>query len=473
MSRLPTVAIIGKPNTGKSTLFNALVGQHRAIVSDIAGTTRDPVAAVVAEAGVPYLLLDTGGMGGGSTDVDMEKDVSAQSALALESADLILFTIVASEELTLSDRNVIDILRRKRKRHVPVILIATKEDRWKDPSTGSGQAALGVLEGLGMGEAVIPVSAVHRRGIEETEQMIEAQLKKLHFTKGTSDMGHGTASIPRVALVGRPNVGKSSLVNALMSDPQRKTSPRIVSPTPGTTRDSSDTIIRHKEKPYIFVDTAGLRRKARVEEGIETFSAMRSIQAIANADVVVLVMDASEPVQNQDKKIANLAVEEGKALILLLNKIDLLPKAKRPPKVFDRDNPPELSPLMKKVVELRREMPFCSFAPIHASSAVTREELPNLFPIIDIVYANRSRRIPTKALHDWFEQARRGKPLGELRRTKHITQADGIPPMMVLFTKNPKEVRKHQLTYLDHQLRSVFSFDGVPIRWVVKGGQDH
>ena len=249
-----------------------------------------------------------------------------------------------------------------------------------------------------------------------------------------------------------------------MSDPQRNVAPRIVSPIPGTTRDSSDTVIRHNEKPYVLVDTAGLRRRSRVEEGIESLAALRSAQAIAGADVVVAVLDATEPIGNQDKRIAQMAADEGKATILLLNKTDLLPKAKQ----ARRGEEQEDSPLMQKVAEIRRELPLVSFAPIHAASAATRDGLPKLFPMIDIVHANVHRRIPTKALRDWFDDVRRGKPVGELKRAKHVTQADGIPPTFVIFTKNPKAVRAHQLRYLDHQLRATFSFDGVPVRWVVK-----
>ncbi len=472
MARLPTVAIIGRPNTGKSTLFNRLTGTRKAIVSSIAGTTRDHVAQRVDDERMSYLLLDTGGIGGGSEDKDLEDDVSAQSMIALTAADLILFTINGREELTKSDHVVADVLRRKRKRHVPVILVATKCDR-----EGLFEERMAQYYELGIADRVIGVSAVHALGVPELEDVITEQLKALHFqppqrpkTAGVDpesdgddgeevasgadegDASHDDALPPRIAILGKPNVGKSSLVNALMSDPQRETSPRLVSDIPGTTRDASDTVIRFQEKDYVFIDTAGLRRRAKVEEDIEAISVIKSIQALQESDVAILVLSATEEISKQDKRIARMAVEEGKGLIILLNKADLL----------DKDVKAE------KMLEIQSELHFCRFAPVLAVSAVTRDGLLKVFPLLETVARNRTRRISTKDLRRWFEETAQRGPAGPVTRSKHITQAADLPPTFILFVGNPKAVLLSHLKFLENAIRQTFAFEGTPIRWITK-----
>lgn len=448
MPRLPTVAIIGRPNTGKSTLFNRMVGRRRAIESDVAGTTRDHVVYKVEGEEMDYLLLDTGGIGGGSTDVDLEDDVAAQSLIALSSADLILFTINSKEELTASDASVVEMLRKNKKSHVPVILVATKCDR-----PDSMDALLPQYYALGISEEVIGVSAVHRTGITELEDAIVKHLTSMHFKKQPKEEMDNT-NPPRIAIIGKPNVGKSSVINALMSDPQRALSSRIVSDIPGTTRDSSDTIIRHDDKDYIFVDTAGLRRKARVEEDLEYLSNVKSIQAMADSDVTVLMLDATEVVSKQDKRIANLAITEGKGIIIVINKCDRM------------DGPTR----KEKELEVRAAFPFCRYAPVLFTSAVTRENLPKLFLLIESVARNRVRRIPTKELLRWYETAVHHIPARQLGKSKFITQAEEVPPTFVIFVKNPHDVGVSQLRFLDNNIREVFSFEGSPIRWITKEG---
>ncbi len=447
MARLPTVAIIGRPNTGKSTLFNRLVGRRQAIVSEVAGTTRDHVAARVEEEDIDYLLVDTGGIGGGSSDADLEDDVSAQTLIAMESADLILFTIVASEDLTASDWNVTEMLRKKRKRHVPVIIVATKCDR-----SDMLDDKLPDLHRLGVAEEIVGISAIHNVGSEDLRDAIAAQLKKLRF--GKQEKAAVDENAPRIAIVGKPNVGKSSIINALMSDPQRNASPRLVSPIAGTTRDIADTVIRHEEKDYIFVDTAGLRRQTKVNEQIETVSAIKSIQALESADVVILVLSSVEPVSKQEKRLAALAVQEGKGLIILLNKSDLLPKN-------DKE---------RLVEEIQKELQFARFAAFLFVSAETREGLLKMFPLLESVVRNRLRRIPTKELHNWYAQAIQNIPSQPLARVKHVTQAEDPPPTFVLFLKNPKSVRATDLKYLENTLRRTFAFEGTAIRWKTKEG---
>ncbi len=446
MPQLPTVAIIGRPNTGKSTLFNRLVGRRVAIESAVAGTTRDHVAHRMETKTVDFLLLDTGGMGGGTDDKGFEADVHRQSLLALENADLILFTINSREELTKSDHTIIDLLRRNRRRHVPVILVPTKCD---NPATIEGQ--LVEYLALGISDTVIPVSAPHAIGTEELLSAITKELKKLHFKKQAK--AHASDP-PKVAVIGKPNVGKSSLINAFMSDPQRAVSPMLVSDIPGTTRDAVDTVIRFNEQEFLFIDTAGIRRRTKVDEGIEHYAVLRSIQALEQCDVALLVLSATEPVSHQDQRLASLAVEAGKGLILLLNKIDTLKSEAR----------------TAKIAEVEQSLSFCRFAPLLPCSASTRDGLLKVFPLIAQVQRSRLRRIPTKELHRWFTDAVYGQPLRVLSKTKHVTQAEDVPPTFVLFVKNPRDIRPTELRFLENRLRSMFDFTGAPVRWITKAG---
>ncbi|OGJ78284.1 ribosome biogenesis GTPase Der [Candidatus Peribacteria bacterium RIFOXYB1_FULL_57_12] len=446
MPSLPTVAIIGRPNTGKSTLFNRLVGERKAIESEVAGTTRDHVAHRMETKTMDFLLLDTGGMGGGTTDKGFEQDVHRQSLLALEHADLILFTLNSREELTKSDHSIIDLLRKNRRRHVPVILVPTKCD---NPATIEGQMV--EYLSLGISDVVIPVSAPHAIGTDELLAAVTKELKKLHFKKQPKTQ---KSDLPKIAVIGKPNVGKSSLINAFMSDPQRSVSPMLVSDIPGTTRDAVDTVIRFHEQEYLFIDTAGIRRKSNVESGIEQYAVLRSIQALEQCDVALLVLDACEPISHQDQRLATLATEAGKGLIILLNKVDRLTTEAR----------------AKAVDDLWRDLIFCRFAPLLPCSAVTREGLLKIFPLIEQVQRNRLRRIPTRELHRWFQDTVVDQPVKALSKTKHLTQANEVPPTFVLFAKRPRDVRPSELKFLENRLRSVFDFTGTPIKWIMKSG---
>lgn len=445
MAKLPVVAIIGRPNTGKSTLFNRLIGSRKAIVSSIPGTTRDHISERVLFGEIPALLLDTGGIGK-SRDTDFEENVRAQSLLALSYADVILFTINAREDLTTDDRFIVDAIRKSKRKDVSVFVVLTKVD-----TPGSEEDARAEFSDLGIGEDVLTVSAPHRLGIDELLSAVEDALKARHFLP---EQETNTAEkAPRIAIIGKPNVGKSSIVNALMSPDGKQKSPLVVSDIAGTTRDATDTTITYHGREYVLVDTAGLKKHKLTLDELEKYSMLRTITAIEQSDVVLLVLDATEKIAQQDKRVASLAVEHGKGLIILLNKMDRLSGAKR----------------NEKVEEVMLAMPFVTkFAKIVPCSAVTREGLVKIFDLIESVQASRTRRIPVRELRRWFESAVYGHPVGAVAKTKHITQAKDVPPTFVLFVNNPKAVKVSQLRYLENRLRETFGFDGTPIRWITK-----
>jgi GTP-binding protein len=445
MAKLPTVAIIGRPNTGKSTLFNRMIGKRRAIVSDVPGTTRDHVSERIDEESVSYLLVDTGGMGA-TYDTDFEEDVFEQSMLALEHADVILLTINGKEDLTEDDHNIIDVLRKKRKRHVPVLVVLTKVDNEDIAESTAPQP-----HEVRIGDDVLHVSATHNRGVDELRERIVQELKRMHF----GPLEERTDGVLRIAIVGKPNVGKSSLVNALMSDMQREQSALLVSEVAGTTRDSTDTLVHFNERPYMLVDTAGIKKHTQSLEQIERYAMLRTVQALESADIGVLVLDATQPVSQQDKKIASLIAQSGKGMVILANKMDTLKGEER----------------KEKLADIALMLNFCRYAKILPCSAKTRDGVVKLFDVAEAVQAARQRRIPMRELTKWFERVTYGQPLGEIARSKYITQAEDIPPTFVIFVKNPKKVGVSQLRYLENRLRETFGFDGTPIRWITKSSQ--
>lgn len=448
MPSLPTVAIIGRPNTGKSTLFNRIVGDRHSIESSTAGTTRDIISKRIDLEEVSFLLVDTGGIGN-SNDKDFEKDVAGQSLLALEFADVIIFTVNSKEEITSDDRKIVEYIRKKRRKHVPVIVALTKAD-----SPDAVRKAQLEYQELNIGTDFTALSAPHWLGMKELIALITTHLKKLHFTKQERD---DETKIPKIAIIGKPNVGKSSIVNALMTDAQREEAPLLVSTVAGTTRDATDTEVTYHGKKYLLIDTAGLKKKSRTLDEIERFSAMRTITAVERADVVILVLSAAEKPTQQDKRIASLAVESGKGLIVLLNKIDTMKGEKR-----------------KDVIKyIESSLQFVSkFAPPIPCSAITREGLAKLFDRVEAVQQSRVLRISTRELHRWFEQCVHGQPLGEIGRAKHITQAKDVPPTFVIFVKHKNRVSVSQIRYLENRLRESFGFDGTPVRWITRSAEE-
>jgi len=450
MAKLPVVAIIGRPNTGKSTLFNRLVGRRRAIVSETPGTTRDPVASHVEGKEVDYLLMDTGGMGGGTEDADFEDDVESQSLLAMEHADLILFVVNGREELTAADYEVVSALRKKRRSHVLIFLVITKCD-----DIHKMEEMIPRFYELGISDRILAVSAMHALGMDELENGVEEVLKEMHFGKKVKE----ESEMPSIAIVGRPNVGKSSIINALMSDEERKVNARLTGDKPGTTRDTTDTVVKSHGKEYLFLDTAGLKKKRGVIN-IEAFAALRTLSAIESADVTVLVLDAMQEIGRQDKRIASIAIERGTGLIILVNKIDLLDGEKK--KQFN--------------MEIKDAFAFCSWAPVLLTSAETRENLPKLFELISLVCENRERRITTPAINRWFnDTAASHQPAGiggKSANTKYITQVETAPPTFALFLNDPSRLHFSSLRFMENRLREFFAFEGTPVRWVKRGKEE-
>ncbi len=439
MPKIPTVAIVGRPNVGKSTLFNRLIGSRKALESDIPGTTRDRVAHSVEGAQVDYLLVDTGGIGGGSSDASFEDDVEKQTLLALEEADCIVLALEARTEPLRSDFAAIEMLRKRKQRHVPVIIALTKCDGV------NVEATLPQFYSLGLGEDIVAVSAVHGHGTAQLQSAVEAALLSLHFTKKQETQ----SALPKIAVIGKPNVGKSSLLNALMNDSQREKQAMIVSDVPGTTRDAVDTLIRNEGKEYIFVDTAGLRRKSHVEEDMEAWSNMRSIRALQECDVCVFVLDLHEPISKQDKRLLAMATEEGKGIIIAANKSDLLSKEERE----------------EAVGALKASLSFCAFAFILPISALEQKGVAKLYPAIAATLENLHRKIATKHLTQWLQDTVHSHPVGEVQHAKFCQQTDDVPPTFLLFVKNPKAVKASELRFLEKRLRSTFAFDGSPVRW--------
>jgi GTPase len=444
MSKLATVAIIGRPNTGKSTLFNRLIGYNKAITSEVAGTTRDHIAHTCTFDNYEYVLVDTGGMGGGTSDKELEDDVHMQSILALQNADVILVTLDSRTDLTRNDYEVLSELRKRKKQHVPVIYVLTKCD---DPS--QIESILPQFYSVVDADEVVAVSAPHKIGIDQLNKKIVTKIAELHFAP-KQETQKNTA--PRIAIIGRPNVGKSSIINSLMNDKKREASPLLVSDIAGTTRDSTDTSIVYNDNEYIFVDTAGIRRKKDTSVGIETHAYFRSIRSLEHCDIAILVLDAAEKITNQDKRIANLAVSEGKGLIILLNKWDKL----------DQDGKQRIQ------LEVEYELAFCKFAHIVPVSAHTREGLLTIFGAIEQVQRSRVRRLSTKQLLDFLQGALQTPSITSLTGCKHAVQADEVPPTFILFVRNPKQVQNAHLRYLENRMRELYDFTGVPLRFITK-----
>nr|MDD6335228.1 ribosome biogenesis GTPase Der [bacterium] len=431
----PLVAVVGRPNVGKSTLFNKLVGKRISIVEDTPGVTRDRIYADCEWLGRHFTLVDTGGIDPfGEDELLLHMKRQAQTAISL--ADIILLLVDGKEGLTPADIEVAGMLRRAKK---PVMLVVNKVDTF--PSTRH----IDFYE-LGLGEP-IPVSAANQLALGDLLDEIVA-----HFPQEEEAEEEDAL---QVAIVGRPNAGKSSITNALLGEYRV-----IVSNIPGTTRDAIDTPFEADGQRYVLIDTAGIRRKARIEEGtIERYGVLRSLQAIRRCQVAVLVIDATQGVSEQDARIAGIIEQEGKACVLCINKWDLMQKQTGTMEQFDR--------------EILSQLQFISWAPRVYLSAKTGQRMNRLIPQIRAAYAASCLRVATGVLNDCVGEAvaLHEPPAGTLGRTRfyYATQVSACPPTFVFKVNHPENVHFSYLRYLENHLRKTFPFEGTPIRLILRG----
>ena len=432
----PIVAIVGRPNVGKSTLFNALAGEKISIVKDTPGVTRDRIYADVNWLDKSFTLIDTGGIEPDSRDIILSQ-MREQAQIAIDTADVIIFITDVRQGLVDSDAKVADMLRRSGK---PVILVVNKVDNFDKFIMDTYE-----FYNLGIGEPV-PVSATGKLGIGDMlEKVVE------HFDEDAEDGEE--EDMPKIAVVGKPNVGKSSLINKLIGE-----SRVIVSDIAGTTRDAIDTKVEWKDKEYIFIDTAGLRRKSKIKEELERYSIIRTVTAVERADVVVMMIDATEGVTEQDAKIAGIAHERGKGIIIAVNKWDAIEK-----------NDKTIYKFTNKVREVLSYMPY---AEIIFISAETGQRIPKLFETIDMVLENQTLRVQTGVLNEIMTEAvaMQQPPSDKGKRLKlfYITQVAVKPPTFVIFV-NDKELMHFSYTrYLENKIRDTFGFKGTSLKFIIR-----
>ena len=435
MSR-PLIAIVGRPNVGKSMLFNKLIGQRLSIVEDTPGVTRDRLYAPCEWRGRSFDLVDTGGIEP-STDSEILLFMREQAQIAIDAADVIVLVTDIRTGVTAADEDVAAMLQRSRK---PVVLAVNKAD-----ATGPTDPALYEFYSLSLGDP-IAVSAVHGHG---TGDLLDACMA--HFPPEEEDEEED--DVIRVAVIGKPNVGKSSLINRILGEKRV-----IVSDVAGTTRDAVDTPFENESGRYIFIDTAGIRRKSKVEERVEKFSVMRAQLAIERADVCLILIDARDGVTEQDTKIAGLAHEAGKASIIVVNKWDLVEK--------------ETGTLEKMRRDVQRDLGFMSYAPILFISAMTGQRTEKLFALINHVNEQTSMRIPTGQLNNVLADAqmRVQPPTDKGRRLKiyYMTQTGIRPPCFVIFCNSKELFHFSYQRYLENQIRSVFGLEGTPVNLVIR-----
>lgn len=432
----PLVAIVGRPNVGKSMLFNRLVGQRLSIVEDTPGVTRDRLYAECEWCGRKFDIVDTGGIEP-STDSEILMFMREQAQIAIDSATVIVLVTDIRTGVTAADKDVANMLLRSRK---PVVLAVNKAD-----STGAEDPAIYEFYSLGLGDP-IAVSAVHGHG---TGDLLDACLA--HFPEAGED--EEESDCIKVAVIGKPNVGKSSLINRILGEKRL-----IVSDIAGTTRDAVDTLLENRFGRYMFIDTAGIRRKSKVEERVEKFSVMRSQMAIERADVCLIMIDARDGVTEQDTKIAGLAHEAGKASIIVVNKWDLVDK--------------ETGTMEKMRKDIMRDLSFMSYAPILFISAVTGQRTDRIFELINFVNDQSNMRITTGMLNNVLAdaQARVQPPTDKGRRLKiyYMTQTGIKPPNFVIFCNSRELFHFSYQRYLENQIRSVFGLEGTPVRIVIR-----
>ena len=432
----PLVAIVGRPNVGKSTLYNRLIGKRLAIVEDTPGVTRDRLYAKTDWNGREFDIVDTGGIEQ-QADTEMLVFMREQALLAIEMADVIVFVTDFTAGITSSDKDVADMLQ---KSDTPVLLAVNKMD-----SIGPENPDIYEFYELGLGDP-ISISAIHGHG---TGDLLDECVK--HFPPIAEVEGDGETI--RVAVIGKPNVGKSSLVNTILGETRV-----IVSEIAGTTRDAVDTQFENEHGKYVFIDTAGIRRKSKVNDRIEKYSVLRAQMAIERAEVCIIMIDARDGVTEQDTKVAGLAHEAGKASIIVVNKWDLIEK--------------ETNTMEKMRNDILRDLSYMTYAPVVFISALTGRRVERLFELINYVDNQTATRITTGMLNDLLADAvtRVQPPTDKGRRLKiyYITQVSVRPPTFVCFCNNAELFHFSYVRYLENRIRSVFGLEGTPVRMVVR-----
>lgn len=432
----PVVAIVGRPNVGKSTLFNVLAGERISIVKDTPGVTRDRIYADVSWLDKAFTLIDTGGIEPDSDDIILSQ-MREQAQIAIDTADVIMFITDVRQGLVDADEKVANMLRRSKK---PVVLVVNKVDDFKKYMPDVYE-----FYNLGIGEP-IPVSAASMLGIGDMLDEVIAHFPERNAEEEEDDR-------LKIAVIGKPNVGKSSLINKLTGEKRV-----IVSDIAGTTRDAIDTAVKYCGREYVFIDTAGLRRKSKIKEELERYSIIRAVTAVERADVVVIVIDATEGVTEQDAKIAGIAHDRGKGIIIAVNKWDAIEKNDKSVKEHsDR---------------IRQVLSFMPYAEILFISAQTGQRLNKLYEMIDVVMANNSMRLATGVLNEIVAEAvaMQQPPSDKGKRLKifYITQVSVKPPTFVVFVNDKKLMHFSYTRYIENRIRDAFGFRGTALRFIIR-----
>jgi len=435
----PIVAIVGRPNVGKSTLFNRIAKKRVSIVENIPGVTRDRIYMDAEWLNHEFTMIDTGGIELVHAD-EIYTSMRHQAQLAMDEADVILFVVDGKSGLTSSDEEVARLLRSTRK---PVILAVNKVDKPKD------NTEIYEFYNLGLGDP-IPISAANLFNIGDLLDKVVESLPKDNVVEEEAD-------IIKVAIIGRPNVGKSSLVNSLLGEERV-----IVSDIPGTTRDAIDTYYVKDDLKLILIDTAGMRRKAKIDLPVERYSVIRSLRAIDRADVVLMLIDAVDGVTEQDKKIAGYAHDAGKAVVIVVNKWDLIEK--------------DSKTTLRFTEAIRSELAFMQYAPVAFISALTKQRVTRVVELVKFVAEQHAMRISTSVLNQVVEDATAINPPpsehGQRLKIYFTTQASVKPPTFVFFVNNPETMHFSYLRYLENKLREAFGFEGTPLKMVVRGRKE-
>lgn len=433
----PIIAVVGRPNVGKSTLFNALAGERISIVKDTPGVTRDRIYTDITWLDRQLTLIDTGGIEPTSQDM-MLTYMREQAQVAIDTADVIIFVVDVKAGLVDSDFSVADILRRSKK---PIVLCVNKVDDFNKFMSDTYE-----FYNLGIGEP-IAVSAVNRLGFGDLLDAVCALIPEKSVDEIEDDR-------PKVAIVGKPNVGKSSIINKLTGENRV-----IVSDIAGTTRDAIDTVVKANGNEYVFIDTAGLRKKAKIKEDIEQFSMVRTVAAVERCDVCVVVIDAVEGVTEQDAKIAGIAHDAGKGILICVNKWDALP---------EKDD----KSIYKHQEKIREILSFIPYADILFISAKTGQRMPKLFEHIDKIIQNQNMRIGTGVLNEIMMQAvsLQQPPSDKGRRLKlfYITEVAVKPPTFVIFVNDKKLMHFSYTRYIENKIREAFGFSGTSLKFIIR-----